>query len=229
MKTVAIVLAGGEGSRMGGGQPKQFTLLGEKPILAHALSRFEQADCVDGLLLVSHPTWIETARHLAIREGYRKLMAIIPGGPTRQASSRAGLEFLSRHEVERVLIHDSARPLVSPEVIQEVTRRLSEAEVVTAAVPVADTMVRAADGAVRELVEREGLYAVQTPQGFRMSLIREAHERALADGIRDAGDDVQLALRLGRRPLIVDGGRFNIKITFAEDLELARRLLPPAG
>ena len=128
-----------------------------------------------------------------------------------------------------MLIHGSARPLVSPEVIQEVTRRLSEAEVVTAAVPVADTMVRAADGAVRELVEREGLYAVQTPQGFRMSLIREAHERALADGIRDAGDDVQLALRLGRRPLIVDGGRFNIKITFAEDLELARRLLPPAG
>ncbi|CAN5807824.1 hypothetical protein BH11MYX3_BH11MYX3_32160 [soil metagenome] len=223
--TTAIILAGGAGVRFGSAKPKQMLELLGRPVLAFTLDAFHRATSIREVILVCHNDFIGEVERLCERERFFRVVAVVPGGATRQASSYAGILEAQRRGAGALLIHDAARPLIAAEVIDEAVRRLDESGVVDVCSKTTDTIVRSHDGVVQDIPERAHLYNGQTPQGFTMALALAAHERALADGITDATDDVQLALRIGHRAVIVDGGPHNIKITHPSDLEIARLLL----
>ena len=187
-----------------------------KPVLAHTLSVFEACDAVDEVILVVGECDIEAAGEVTGRFGFSKVQAIVPGGAHRQDSVSRGLERVSRGIVA---IHDAARPLVTCEIIERSIDEADRAGACITAVPVIDTIKSAQEGTVTGTVDRSNLYAVQTPQTFRTSLIRSAYERARADGIY-ATDDAALVERVGGKVTIVPGSYDNIKMTTPEDLDL---------
>jgi 2-C-methyl-D-erythritol 4-phosphate cytidylyltransferase/2-C-methyl-D-erythritol 2,4-cyclodiphosphate synthase len=214
MTTAAIIVAAGRGLRAGGGVPKQWRPLGAIPVAARALAAFRAAG-VERLVLVHHPDDRERAAALA---GQAQL---VPGGETRAASVRAALEVLADSGVERVLIHDAARPLVPPELIGRVLEALETHAAAAPGLPVTDALWRGREGFVEATVDRGGLFAAQTPQGFRFETILAAH-RAHPGG---AADDVEVARAAGIAVAIVPGAAENLKITLPEDFARAERLI----
>ncbi len=223
--TTAIILAGGTGARLGSATPKQMLEILGRPVLAFTLDAFHRASSISEVIVVCQPDLLGEIERLCERERFFRVVAMVPGGATRQASSYAGILEAKRRGASSLLVHDAARPLIAPEVIDEAVRRLSENGVVDVCSKTTDTIVRSHGGIVQDIPERAHLYNGQTPQGFTIEIALAAHERAIADGITDATDDVQLALRIGHHAVIVDGGPHNIKITHASDLEIARLLL----
>jgi ribitol-5-phosphate 2-dehydrogenase len=225
MTTTAIILSGGGGTRFGSAIPKQMLEILGRPVLAFTLDAFHRAEAIEDVIVVCHPDYIAEVQRLCERERFFRVVAVIPGGATRQASSHAGLREAQRRNATRILVHDAARPLVTPEVIDEAARRIAETGVVDVVSKTTDTIVRSQGGVIDDIPERAHLYNGQTPQGFTLDIALAAHTKALADGIDNATDDVQLALRIGHKAVIVDGGPHNIKITHAPDLEIAKLLL----
>ena len=214
MAVWAILVAAGRGERLGLDQPKAFARLGEDPLLAEPLRRLEESGWVDAIVLVAPPGWEEPAILLAEELGCGKVNACVAGGETRSDSVRAGLAEVPADALV-VLVHDAARPLLREAVIERVLAPLSEGW--DGAVPglaVSDTLKRVGtDGAVAETVERDSLYAVQTPQAFPADVLR----RALADG-GDATDCAGLVEAAGGRVRVVDGDPQLLKVTTAADL-----------
>jgi 2-C-methyl-D-erythritol 4-phosphate cytidylyltransferase/2-C-methyl-D-erythritol 2,4-cyclodiphosphate synthase len=226
MRWGAVIVAAGRGRRMGAPGNKVFLPLGGRPILAHTLAAFEACAAVEAVAVVVAPGERERAAEICAAAGCRKVTAIVEGGAERQDSVRAGLAAL---DTDGVLVHDAARPLVTPERI-DACRRAAEAHGAAAlAVPVKDTIKVADDeGWIVATPERRTLWAVQTPQAFVRAELAEAHRLALADGVA-ATDDAMLLERLGRRVAVVEGDYGNLKITTPEDLWLAERLLARRG
>jgi len=210
----AILVAAGRGERLGLDQPKAFARLGEDPLLAEPLHRLDDSDWVDAIVLVAPPGWEEPAILLAEELGCGKVSACVPGGETRADSVRAGLAEVPADALV-VLVHDAARPLLPPEVIERVLAPLSEGwDGVVPGLPVADTLKRVgADGGVAETVSRDGLWAVQTPQAFVADVLRAA----AADG-GDATDCASLVEARGGRIKVVPGDPRLLKVTTADDL-----------
>jgi 2-C-methyl-D-erythritol 4-phosphate cytidylyltransferase len=210
----AILVAAGRGERLGLDQPKAFARLGEDPLLAEPLHRLDDSDWVDAIVLVAPPGWEEPAILLAEELGCGKVSACVPGGETRADSVRAGLAEVPADALV-VLVHDAARPLLPPEVIERVLAPLSEGwDGVVPGLPVADTLKRVgADGGVAETVSRDGLWAVQTPQAF----VADALRAAAADG-GDATDCATLVEARGGRIKVVPGDPRLLKVTTADDL-----------
>ncbi|MFO7639510.1 MAG: 2-C-methyl-D-erythritol 4-phosphate cytidylyltransferase [bacterium] len=212
-----LIVAAGRGSRFGG--PKQFGRAGGRPLLWYSLSAFDRCSEVAGWTVVTLPERVGAVRRLCLRAGFRRLRAVVAGGATRTESVRLGLETLP--ERGRVAVHDAARPLLVPAMIAA-GLRLCGSLPVTYAVPVADSLKRVAAGRVVASVDRDGLWAVQTPQFFPLPLLRRAHRSA--DGLA-ATDDCALVERLGIRPRVLVPPGPNLKVTWPEDLALVRRLL----
>jgi 2-C-methyl-D-erythritol 4-phosphate cytidylyltransferase len=210
----AILVAAGRGERLGLEQPKAFARLGSDPLLAEPLRRLDDSPWVDGIVLVAPPGWEEPAILLAEELGCDKVSACVAGGETRADSVRAGLAEVPE-EAAVVLVHDAARPLLPPEVIERVLAPLAEGW--DGAVPglaVPDTLKRVdAAGAVAETVSRDGLWAVQTPQAFPADVLR----RAVANG-GDATDCASLVEAQGGRVRVVLGDPRLLKVTTADDL-----------
>lgn len=148
-------------------------------------------------------------------------VAITCGGPTRQASVRNGLEHVAS---DRVVVHDAARPLATPEMVNRVLNVLGEMEGATVAIPMDETIKRVEDAVVVETLDRSGLWRVQTPQAFHTETLRRAHAEALLAGI-EATDDAALVERLGVQIAVVPGSLRNIKLTYAEDFALAEAII----
>ena len=200
------VVAAGRGERFGG--DKQVADLGGRPVVAHSVSAAAQAS--DGVVVVVAAN--KRTEALILLEGLDGVAAVVNGGATRSASVRSGLAAVP-HDAEIVLIHDGARPLASAALFARVVAAVrAGADAVVPGVPVADSL-RATDGSV---VDRGGLIAVQTPQGFRADRIRSAHV-----GCDDASDDATLVEAAGGTVVIVDGEAANLKITRPIDLVLA--------
>lgn len=223
--TTAIILSGGGGVRFGAAVPKQMLEILGRPVLAFTLDAFHRAEAIEDVIIVCHADYVAEVEKLCERERFFRVVAVVRGGATRQASSLAGITEAQRRGAKQIVIHDAARPLIAPEVIDEAVRRIAETGVVDVCSKTTDTIVRATDGTVQDIPERAHLYNGQTPQGFTMDIALAAHAKAAADGIDNATDDVQLALRIGHRAVIVDGGPHNIKITHPPDLEIAKLLL----
>ncbi len=223
LRTEAIVLAAGSGSRMGAGENKVFLPLGGVPALVRSVKAF--ANLCGALVLVVRPEEEQRARMLL--DAYGLLPAVTAfacGGERRQDSVRSGLAALSQEEAV-VLVHDAARPLLTEEVITRVIASVREYGTGVAAVRVKDTIKRVNSGeTVAETPDRETLRAVQTPQGFLKSILIKAHQRAEREGIT-ATDDAALAEAMGVSVRLTEGSYDNMKITTPEDLAAAEAVL----
>jgi 2-C-methyl-D-erythritol 4-phosphate cytidylyltransferase len=220
--TWAVVVAAGRGDRLGLDRPKAFAKLNGRPLLAESLERLEASDWVDAIVVVAPEEWEEPSILLAEEIGAGKVTACVPGGATRTASVRTGVAEVST-EALVVLVHDAARPLLPPEVVERVLEPLGEGwDGAVPALPIADTLKRAKDdGSVAETVDRFGLHAVQTPQAFLAPVLRAA----LSDEGDDATDCAGLVERRGGRVRLVEGDRRLLKITTADDLAFVESLL----
>ncbi|MDY0270255.1 2-C-methyl-D-erythritol 4-phosphate cytidylyltransferase [Trichloromonas sp.] len=225
MKVYALLPAAGLGRRMGASLNKQYLALADRPILAHTLALFEGHPRVDGIYVVSPEDEIPFCRQEVIeRYGFAKVLGLVAGGAERQDSVRNGLRACAAEAEDIVLIHDGVRPLCPPACIDRAIDAACRIGACVVGVPVKDTIKEVDGGLVRGTPERRRLWQAQTPQAFRYGLIRDAHERALAEGWVGT-DDASLVERLGRPVAMVAGDYRNIKITTPEDLLLARAFL----
>lgn len=215
MRVGAVIVAAGRGLRAGGGRPKQWRMLAGSPVAYHAMLAFADHPAVTELVLVIHPDDVQT--DLWPREPAAR---IVTGGSTRSASVLAGLHALEGL-VDTVLIHDAARPCVSHAVIDAVVNALRTAQAAAPAVAVVDALWTGAEGFVTGTAKRDGLYRAQTPQGFHLGSILEAHKNH-PDG---AADDVEIARRAGLQVVITPGDEDNLKITTPADFARADSIL----
>jgi 2-C-methyl-D-erythritol 4-phosphate cytidylyltransferase len=232
MRTVAVVLAGGTGSRLGGSLPKQLRVLAGRTIIAHCVETFSLAPGVDSVLVVTAADVASTVRQEVA--GWPKVADVITGGASRTESTRCAINWLNARFAPggdcKVLLHDAARPLVDQQTIAQCIQALDEWEAVGTVVASADTIVEVADGTIRRALPRGSLARCQTPQGFRLPVISRAYELALADpefASVPATDDCGVVLRyLPDVPIrTVAGSERNMKITYSADIAIARTLL----
>jgi 2-C-methyl-D-erythritol 4-phosphate cytidylyltransferase/2-C-methyl-D-erythritol 2,4-cyclodiphosphate synthase len=230
--TAALIVAAGRGTRAAGALapvPKQYAQLGATPgatsVLARTLGVFLEHPGI-GLAMVAIAEADRALYNRAIAGDHPKLVLPALGGATRQRSVLNGLRALAPFAPSEVLIHDAARPFVSPDILTRVLGALKRSPGAIAAVPLADTLKRASPGGrVEGTLERAGLWRAQTPQGFRFTDILKAHEAALAAAREDLTDDAAVAEWAGIPVELVEGSEANVKLTTAEDLEMAARLV----
>jgi len=217
--TYALIVAAGRGTRFGGALPKQYLPLGGKSVLRHAVAAFGAHPGIAGVQVVIRE---EDRRIFAEAVTGIALLPPVAGGAERQDSVRLGLEALIPHDPARVLIHDGARPFPDPALIDRVLDALDRAPAAIPALPLGDTIKRVADGTIRETVDRAQLWRAQTPQGFHFKAILAAHRAASGQVLTD---DAAVAEAAGMAPLVVLGSEDNLKVTTAQDLASAERLL----
>lgn len=222
-----IILAGGTGRRIAEELPKQLLELKGKTILAHTIERFESHPGIHHIFIVSHGDYLKRTRAIVEAGGYKKVFKILRGGAQRQDSSRTGVIAAEPGGYENVLIHDAARPFVNHELIDRILEGLKEHDAINVAIPSSDTVIRIDDeNIIQEVPDRRYLRRVQTPQAFKLDLIREAHWQAPGNGITNATDDCSLVLNLGLSNVyVVEGSPLNIKITYPIDLHLAEKIV----
>jgi 2-C-methyl-D-erythritol 4-phosphate cytidylyltransferase len=225
-RTVAAIIAAEVGDLLGATVPAVLAPLLGKPVIEHSVAAFEAAPGVDEILVVVPPALAAQVRQLLADGGYRKVSQVIGGGATRAGSARRAIAALG--ETDGVLlIHDAARPLVSHRVIEECITALGSHEAVCAAVPAADTMVKVEKDLITERPPRDRLRRRQTPQGFRLAVIRRGYQLALADPEFEPADDCGIVLRyLPDVPVrLVPGSEQSFPVTGPADLEIAETLL----
>lgn len=216
-KVTAIITAAGKGSRMGASLPKQFLKISGRTILEHGILPFEEAEFIDEILVVTGKESVEFCEELC--KGFKKVKRVLAGGKERQDSVNNALEGVAEG---LVLIHDGARPYITEDVIFNVLEDAYKAGAAVAAVPVKDTIRQQTEEGGKTL-KRDQLYSVQTPQGFRVELIKEAFKKAYEDGFYGT-DDAGLVDRMGREVVISQGSYANIKITTKEDMPVEVRV-----
>ena len=246
MRTVAVVLAGGTGLRIGGDLPKQLQLLGGKTLLERSVAAFDSAPGVSEVVVVMAAPYLAEARRMLFGR-YAKVSHVIAGGADRPDSTSRAIDLLTRtcepgalagaagaggaDQADcNVLFHDAARPLVDQRIIADCVAALAECEALGVVVPTADTIVRLADDRMVAIPPREELGRCQTPQAFRLSVIRRAYELAAADraaGTLRATDDCGMVLRYLPQVEVraIAGSERNMKITYPADLRIAESLL----
>lgn len=225
MARVGVVIpAGGKGRRFGRKVPKQFLLLRGKPVLQRTVAIFDSMKSISEIVVVAPREYVRRTQRLLSRSGFRKVSRVVAGGATRQSSVWNGLNaFTQKPDV--VLVHDAVRPLVSRSVVLAVVGAVAKRKAAVVGVPVRDTIkIEGRRGIAVRTIDRDRLWALQTPQGFRYDLLVKAHKSA--QRARYIGtDESSLVERLGIPVRIVEGDERNLKITTSADLELAEFLM----
>ncbi len=217
MKAGLLLLAAGEGERFGGALPKVLMPVAGTPMVNRSLAPFLGIPAVIEIVVAAPPRFLEQVR--SSLEGVPRTK-IVAGGQTRQQSAQLALNALSS-DIDLVLTHDAARPLVSRELIERVLAAANIHGAAIAALPVVDTVKRVREGCVEATLRREVLWTVQTPQAFRLALFQKAHLRAADEGVL-ATDDAALVEHFGLSDVaVVEGSPRNMKITHPGDLALA--------
>ncbi|MDN3019628.1 2-C-methyl-D-erythritol 4-phosphate cytidylyltransferase [Paenibacillus sp. BSR1-1] len=226
MSYQVILPAAGQGKRMGAGKNKLLLTLNEIPVLIHTLRVFNEDEACDGIILAIHPQ--DEAEFIALLKKHqiKKVINLVPGGKERQHSIYNALKTVKSAGI--ILVHDAARPFIQKEHIHRLTDKAVETGAAIIGVPAKDTMKKVQDGIVAETVERSSLWAVQTPQAFRISLLKEAYENAEKDQFLGT-DDASLVERLNHPVAMVEGDYDNIKLTTPEDLFFAEAILKKRG
>jgi 2-C-methyl-D-erythritol 4-phosphate cytidylyltransferase len=199
---------------------KQMLELGGVPVLVHTLRRFEECDAIDQIILVSQPNLTTEVLALISRHKLKKVARVVGGGAERQDSVYRGIQVIKEADAGIIAVHDAVRPFVRPGEIRAVIERAQNTGAAVMAMPAIDTIKQVKSGRVQRTLDRKRIFHAQTPQAFRYAIIREAYERAYADGFT-ATDDSQLVERIGHRVSVVEGSPINIKITRPFDLRLA--------
>ena len=221
-KTAAIILAGGTGDRFGREGGKQLVEIAGKPVLTWSAESFDAVGDV-GLIVIVCPKEREAEYLKRAIDPFPFVTPVVvaPSGQTRQESAFAGLEYVPE-EYEFVVLHDGARPLVSPELIEHTIATVKgnfDADGAVVAHPAIDTLKVVENGVIAGTPDRNVFWNAQTPQVFRSGIYRRAHAAALSDGFVGT-DDSSLIERLGGRVLVVEGPRDNLKLTVPEDYKL---------
>jgi 2-C-methyl-D-erythritol 4-phosphate cytidylyltransferase len=216
-----VIPAAGQGKRMKAGKNKLFIELSGIPIIVYTLRVFEEDPDCRGIILSINPAETDHFNELIAAYGLKKVKKLVMGGKERQHSVYNGLQHA---EEGIVLVHDGARPFITLGQISELTTAASLHGGAVIAVPVKDTIKKAANKKVLETVERSSLWAVQTPQAFRVSILKRAYELAEAEEFLGT-DDASLLERINEQVVIIEGNYDNIKITTQEDLYFAEAIL----
>lgn len=224
MEVNAVILAAGRGTRVGGRESKVLLSLAGRPLILHTLERFRRAREVRKAVLLVPPEAVGDYEAMLAQPPEASLeITVRSGGARRQDSVRAGLAALDP-DCAVVVVHDGARPFAAPEIIDRCAREARAGRSVTVAVPARNTIKRVLRGRVRETLQRQSLWEVQTPQAFPARLLRDAYAKAERDGV-EATDDAMLVERLGVPVNVVEGSTTNLKVTYPEDLLYAEALV----
>ncbi len=222
--TTAIIVAGGQGIRLGHGLPKPLVEIANRPIVSYSLKTFENYPDISDIVLVCGSEWLERGKELANQWCPDKLYAVVPGGQQRCDSVRNGLKSLP-DSCDKVAIHDAGRPFITPEVIGRTLNQLNEFHGAVPGVPLADTLRIQANGVSGGTRDRGEYVLTQTPQCFHRNILEEAFHLAEKEGFTGT-DDASYVERLpDARIAVVDGDPNNFKITTQEDLERARVMM----
>ncbi len=219
-RIIAIIVAAGRGKRLGSSLPKQFLKIRGRTMLEMSVEAFEKNHRIDEIFVVANPEYSELTGKLC--EKFSKVTRIVKGGKERQDSVAAALDLICEPAGGIVLVHDGARPFVSDDIITAVAEAAADCGAAVPAVQAKDT-IRQRSGEKSRTLQRENLFCVQTPQGFRTSLLKEALKKATEDGFLGT-DDASLIERLGINISMVRGEEKNRKITTKEDLETEMRI-----
>jgi 2-C-methyl-D-erythritol 4-phosphate cytidylyltransferase len=223
MKTIAIVPAAGSGRRLGLKTKKPFVLLGGKPLVTYALKTLDSCKDIDGIIVAAERSCVGRFKRLVKKIGFKKIVAVVPGGATRSRSVKRCLDRIPP-SYDTVLIHDGARPFVDDKIVRGSIGLARRYGACVVAVPENDT-VKFSDGRgllVSKTLERRRVFRAQTPQVFRRWII----EKAYASGALSAAtDDASLAEEIGAKVRILCGSNRNIKVTTKEDLKFAGLLI----
>ena len=221
MKCGIVIPAAGKGKRMGANINKQFIRLEDKPILIHTLEKFSSQSWIDEIIVVSHPDEVSIVEQLVNQYHIKRVKAVVKGGAERQDSIYNGLIQLT---TEFVMVHDGARPFLKRSHLENLWQVVRNEGAAVLGVPVKDTIKMIDQGIIQSTPDRKSLWAIQTPQAFRLSILRRAYEKAVEDQFLGT-DDSSLVERLGINVPVVEGDYHNIKITTPEDLILAESIL----
>ena len=222
--TKAIILASGKGSRFKNETPKQFLEIKGYPVLVHSLRYFQECIEIDEIVVVTIKKYINKTRELINKNNITKVKKIVMGGEVRQESSRIGVECCGEG-TKYVLIHDAVRPLITIKLLNKLIKTVKKYNAVVPVIPSSDTIVEIGDkGLIKSIPNRVDMMRIQTPQAFKYELIKQAHEKALRDGVINSPDDSSLLLRIGIPVYTVRGEENNVKITFPTDFQIASKL-----
>jgi 2-C-methyl-D-erythritol 4-phosphate cytidylyltransferase len=231
MKNVAVILAGGLGLRFNAGcgsridTPKQFIKIAGKSVIEHTIDIFEKNVLIDEIAVVTPSLFIADIEGLLASNGWIKVKKILVGGKERYDSSMVAIDA---YEGEcNMLFHDAVRPLVSDRIINDVVKALEKYNAVGVAIPVTDTIVQIEDDFIRSIPDRKIFRRMQTPQGFKLSTIKQAYKTALADKEFVTTDDCGVVVKYqpNEKVFIINGEESNIKLTYKEDFYILEKLL----
>ena len=227
-KNIAVILAGGVGSRLGRERPKQFYCMAGKTIIEHTIDAFERNANIHEIAVVSNVEYINEIHRLTAANAWTKVRKVLPGGKERYESTLAAVNAYADCPDCNLLLHDAVRPLVSQRIIDDVVEALKHYRVVNVAVPATDTIIEVDAGGhiITAVPERRNLRRGQSPQGFRQSVIAEAYCYALQDPAFVSTEDCgTVAKYLPHEPIyVVDGEEQNMKLTYPRDIYVLEEL-----
>ena len=229
---IALIIAGGRGMRMGQEIPKQFLTVNDKPVIAYTMEAFEKHPDIDVIAVVCVEGWESILSAYARQYKITKLKHIIPGGENGQSSIRNGVFELEKHYAPEdiVLVHDAIRPMVSQDIISGCIATAHEHGSAIVTVPCQEAMLETTDQmSTHSSYPRDNLKRTQTPQGFPIGVICDAHRRALKAGITNSVASCTLMVELGETIWFCSGSEKNIKLTTPDDLEIFKALLQMRG
>ncbi len=234
---IAVILAGGTGSRMGSSVPKQFMQLQGRAVIEYPIDTFDHHEAIDEVAVVVHPDWRGEMEAIMARNTWKKLTRVIDGGAERYLSTlNAVMAYIDYPDDTNLLLHDAARPFVSEEIVSRVAESLKNNVAVGVAIPSTDTVweihpdfsdessITSSNFTVPHLIaripERKLMWRAQTPQAFRLPLIRDAYQRALQDPQFRATDDCGVVRNYmpGTKIAVVEGAEYNVKLTYDRDV-----------
>lgn len=227
---IALIVAAGSGTRMeNANQPKQFLPVCGKPLLIYTIAAFQNHNEIDEIVVVTNDSYINQVQDWVKEYQLEKVKMVVEGGNTRQASVYNGLKAIEKlvsSKDDIILIHDAARPLVSQKIISNNISMCQQFGAVDTVIKSRDTIIKSNDNAsINDILNRDEIYQTQTPQTFKYSIIRDAHEKALLNNIPNVTDDARLVLSLGIDVHLVDGSVNNFKVTTQDDLKMFEALL----
>jgi 2-C-methyl-D-erythritol 4-phosphate cytidylyltransferase len=223
MSATAIIAAAGAGRRMKSDRPKQLLTLDKTPILIYTLRKFDACRLIDRIIVAAPQESVEEVRKLVAGAGFSKSVSVVQGGARRQDSVAVAMQHLG-HDTTLVAVHDAVRPFVKVDEIEAVILEAQKSGAAVLAIPIVDTVKQIRKDVIDSTLTREHLVLAQTPQAFRIEVLREAFERARRDEYYGT-DESSLVERLGLPVAVVRGSERNIKITRPDDLALARFFL----
>lgn len=227
MKTIAVLLAGGTGSRLGADIPKQFLKVKDKMIIQYTIEAFQDHEEIDEIAIICHLDYTEFMKKEVTKHHYSKVKKVLNGGNKRFHSSIAAIRAYNDGEQKKMLFHDAVRPLVSGKIISECLTKLNTYNAVGTGIKTTDTVWAVYNGNIVSIPDRRTIYRAQTPQGFNFFTIQKAYNKALQDHKTPLTDDCGVVMHylFDEKIATVMGDEQNIKITKKDDLLLFENIL----